>query len=646
MQTADRIERTPTTGAALVKQARQLFFEEGTLPSGLVNDAVWRSWQRCAGGGCRAGDTVPFNPVRGNGVAELLEINRHLILAAGPTFLRLEQAFRGSEYGLLLTDRTGMGVAVHGPIDKCGKLLRQALRPGVDLSERSAGTNAMATAMAEERAVAILGAEHYFVQNNTFQCVAAPIFGPDGRLVGSLDITRDTPLPQFGVLSLIVDGAAAIETALFQQQRAHLTLTLHWRSDHSEQSGNAMLAFGADGEVLGASRAARRLLELADTIAGLGFGHLFRGSYAACVDAFAAHPGPQPLTLQSGLRVYARAVQAPRELVAAPARAGRAAVAQQRAVVPGASLPDFGDAGTELALQRSLRALQAGLPVLLLGETGTGKEVAARALHGSSGASDGPFIAINCGAIPRELIEGELFGYADGAYTGARRGGARGRIEEADGGTLFLDEIGDMPLELQTRLLRVLESREVTRLGESRARKLDFQLISATHQDLDALVCAQRFRSDLYFRLGGMQLYLPPLRQRSDLHTLIEVLLEEEGIGPGRLAPDCRAVLAACPWPGNTRQLRTTLRFARAMADPGGPIGLQHLPDSVRTAAAAAAPGHDLVAAPGAPSTQLKELADEVINRALIQADGKVSNAARQLGISRATLHRWINKQR
>jgi transcriptional regulator of acetoin/glycerol metabolism len=636
MRTADHIARNPTTGLALVSRARELFFEEGTLPSGLVNDAVWRSWQRCASGGGRVGDTVPFNPVGGSGVTELLEANRNLIAAAQPTFRRLEQAFRGSAYGLLLTDRTGMGVAVHGPIDDCGKLVRQALRPGVDLSERSVGTNAMAAAMAEERAVAILGAEHYFVQNSSFQCVAAPIFGPDGRLVGSIDITRDTPLPQFGVLSLIVDGAAAIEAALFQQLRPHLALTLHWRSDDSGQAGGAMLAFGPDGELLGASRAARWLLELADDTAGLRFGHLFQGSYAACVDALRAHPGPQPLTLQSGLRVHARGVSVPRGPVAMPARAGGRS----------APLPDFGDAGIELALQRSLRALQAGLPVSLLGETGTGKEVAARALHAGSGVSEGPFIAINCGAIPRDLIEGELFGHADGAYTGARRGGARGKIEEADGGTLFLDEIGDMPLELQTRLLRVLESREVTRLGESRARKVDFQLVSATHQDLEALVSAQRFRSDLYFRLSGMQLHLPPLRQRSDLDRLIEVLLEEEGIAPGRLAPDCRAALVAYAWPGNTRQLRTALRFAGAMAEPGEPIGLQHLPDSVRIGAAAAKPGHELAAGPRATSTQLKDLADEVINRALIEADGNVSNAARQLGISRATLHRWINKQR
>jgi transcriptional regulator of acetoin/glycerol metabolism len=143
-----------------------------------------------------------------------------------------------------------------------------------------------------------------------------------------------------------------------------------------------------------------------------------------------------------------------------------------------------------------------------------------------------------------------------------------------------------------------------------------------------------------------MQLHLPPLRQRSDLDRLIEVLLEEEGIAPGRLAPDCRAALVAYAWPGNTRQLRTALRFAGAMAEPGEPIGLQHLPDSVRIGAAAAKPGHELAAGPRATSTQLKDLADEVINRALIEADGNVSNAARQLGISRATLHRWINKQR
>jgi transcriptional regulator with PAS, ATPase and Fis domain len=336
------------------------------------------------------------------------------------------------------------------------------------------------------------------------------------------------------------------------------------------------------------------------------------------------------MCLQSGLRVYAKVV-------------GGAArrVALQVPSLPdhAAALPDFGDLDTAAALRRSLRALNAGLPVMLLGETGTGKEVAARALHDHSGASAGPFVAINCGAIPRDLIEGELFGYADGAYTGARRGGARGRIEEANGGTLFLDEIGDMPLELQTRLLRVLENREVTRLGESRSRKLDFQLVSATHQDVAMQVQGNRFRSDLYFRLNGMQLCLPPLRRRNNLGALIDVLLAAEGISADRLSRECRDALLRHDWPGNTRELRTALRYANAMAEPDEMIDVGHVPGLTQ-----AARGANDALVPG--TAVLKELNNEAILRALELAGGNVSAAARALGISRATLHRWRNRRR
>lgn len=616
---------------ASVNQARRIFFDEGRQPEGLVGDAVWRSWQRCSSNGLRDSDKVVYQPLLDVRVGELIERNRHLIAAAQPTFQQLAHALSGNDYGLLLTDPFGTAVAVHGPVANCNRMIRDALRLGVDLSERCIGTSAMAVAMAEEQPVAVLGAEHFFLQNLRFQCVAAPIFGPDGRLVGSIDFTRDTPLPRFGALSLMRDSAAAIETALFLQQRAPLTICLHWNAGDGARSSQVLLSFGIDGEVLGASRAARTLLELADVTDHMHFDDVFQGGYARFRDGLNARRGALDLSLHSGLRVYASVVGAPpRAAVPAPVTPARQA----------GGLPEFGDPEIAAALHRSLRALKAGLPVLLLGETGTGKEVAARALHEHSSASDGPFIAINCGAIPRELIEGELFGYADGAYTGARRGGAKGRIEEANGGTLFLDEIGDMPLELQTRLLRVLENREVSRLGESRTRKLDFQLVSATHQDLAAQVQEQRFRSDLYFRLSGMQLCLPPLRRRADLGELVDVLLGSEGIASGRLSKQCRAVLLRYDWPGNARELRTALRYANAMAEPDEMLEVEHLPELVRRGRPVVASVHT------AGTTVLKESNDEMIQRALEQAGGNVSNAARQLGISRATLHRWRNRQR
>ncbi|KAF3997625.1 sigma-54-dependent Fis family transcriptional regulator [Glaciimonas immobilis] len=627
--------------SAAVTQARQLFFEEGTLPNGLVHDAVWRSWQRCLGDGRKAGEVMAFNPIRRNSVAGLLERNRQLIIASEPAILLLAKAMTCTGYGILLTDRDGVCLAVSGPIEHCGNMLRQALCPGVDLSERAIGTNAMATAMAEGLPIGIFGGEHFFAQNETFQCVAAPIFDPHGTLVGSIDITRDAPGAQFGALSLMLDCAAAIETSLFLQSPAHITIGLNWRADANDKFSVVIVAFGKDGEVQAINRAARRFLGIGATVSGLRYQDLFQGNFAGLMDAIKTARHPIPLTLQSGLCLFAQPLfLKPHETVTVRSSAANAPLKQT-------VMPAFGDAAIQLSLHRSIRALSAGLPILIQGETGTGKEVAARALHANSAGCKGPFIAINCGAIPRDLIEGELFGYADGAYTGARRGGAKGKIEDANGGTLFLDEIGDMPIDLQTRLLRVLESREVTRLGESTLRKLDIQLISATHQDLDTLVLEKRFRSDLYFRLNGMMLYLPPLRLRSDLSTLIDALLSEEGIDPARLAVDKRLTLESYPWPGNTRELRTALRFAQVMADDLAPILLCHLPDAVR----------GLKSAPSllpASSQQLqgeivavkplKELASEVITSALYESKGNITCAALQLGISRATLHRWLNK--
>jgi transcriptional regulator of acetoin/glycerol metabolism len=626
-------------GAAATR-ARQLFFERGTSPEGLIHDAILRSWQRCERQGRHAGESIVFNQVGRSGLNELLERHRQLLRAAEPAIHQLAQSMSGTGYGIILTDSSGTCLAAHGPIDTCGRSMRQALRPGVDLSENAIGTNAMCAAMSESRPIGIFGAEHYFVQHQSIQCIAAPIFSPDGAPLGAIDISRDTPGPQFGTLSMMLDCAAAIENTLLLETPAHLVIGLHWRADAGEQFGQALVAFGNDGEILALNRGARRLLGPGPAPAGLRYADLFCGTFGTLLLHLARSPHPVQLTLQSGLRIFACARTPARPASAAP----RSPACSRADAAPG---HEFGDDRVHTALRHAIRALDAGLPVMISGETGTGKEVAAHALHRGSACATGPFVAINCGAIPRELIEGELFGYADGAFTGARRGGAKGRIEEADGGTLFLDEIGDMPLDLQTRLLRVLESRQVTRLGESTPRNLAIQLISATHQDLDLLVREQRFRSDLYFRLSGMPLALPPLRERSDLDALIDTLLAAEGIAPQRLTPSARAALVRHSWPGNARELRTALRFAQAMADAGADILCAHLPAAVTREAAAVtstpAPSATVADVP-AVARSLKEVEWASMCTALAAAGGNVTAAARMLGISRATLHRRLKE--
>jgi len=227
--------------------------------------------------------------------------------------------------------------------------------------------------------------------------------------------------------------------------------------------------------------------------------------------------------------------------------------------------------------QTACKVIKKGIPVLLHGETGSGKEVFARLVHEHSPHASGEFVAVNCASIPESLIEAELFGYRAGAFTGAQRSGRRGKVLQADKGTLFLDEIGDMPLDLQARLLRVLDERRVTPLGSEEAQDVSFQLLSASHRDLAELVAQGRFREDLYYRLNGIELSLPALRERSDRRALILGILAEEAGDEVRLSAEADALLMGYAWPGNVRQLRHVLRTAVALMD-GVMVLLEHLP--------------------------------------------------------------------
>ena len=284
------------------------------------------------------------------------------------------------------------------------------------------------------------------------------------------------------------------------------------------------------------------------------------------------------------------------------------------------------------------------IPLLIQGESGVGKEFFARAVHDSGPRRDGPFVAINCAAVPENLIEAELFGYAPGAFTGARREGSMGRLREAHGGTLFLDEVGDMPQGMQSRLLRVLQERQVTPLGGGRPVEVDFILICATHRNLREEADQGRFRSDLYYRINGLAVQLPPLRERSDFGVLTEQLLTSfNPEGDIRLAPDLMAQLSRHAWPGNLRQYASVLRTASAMLDPHEEyIGWQHLPDDMREELGVLAQPA-LRQNAGDPSHNLEELSRVAIRQAMESSCGNISQAARRLGISRQTLYRKLN---
>ena len=266
----------------------------------------------------------------------------------------------------------------------------------------------------------------------------------------------------------------------------------------------------------------------------------------------------------------------------APARS----LAERQIPAPLAALSG-GDPVLDRQIERAARLLNSPVSLLITGETGSGKEFFAKAVHSASERRARPFVAVNCAAIPETLIESELFGHLPGSFSGAGPKGKRGLIQEADGGTLFLDEIGDMPRSLQARLLRVLAEREVLPIGATRPVAVNIRVIAATHADLEALVREGRFRDDLYYRLNGAHLPLPPLRERRDLGWMIDRLLQHDlprGHSAPQLGAEARAWLLAHRWPGNLRELRNVLDYARSVAGPG-PIELSDLPDGLRAAA-------------------------------------------------------------
>jgi transcriptional regulator with PAS, ATPase and Fis domain len=315
---------------------------------------------------------------------------------------------------------------------------------------------------------------------------------------------------------------------------------------------------------------------------------------------------------------------------------------------------ELGDPGMQKIITRVRKVLGHDIPVMLQGASGTGKELFAQAMHHSSQRRNGPFVALNCAALPENLIEAELFGYQDGAFTGARRKGNLGKIRQSDGGTLFLDEIGDMPLQLQARLLRVLQERAVTPLGDTKSYQVDFAVVCATNRKIREEIAAGRFREDLYYRLNGLLVSLPPLKERKDLLALARSIIDEM-VFPGRavrLSQEVTDIFVRYPWPGNIRQMHNVLRTAVVLLGIDNEITVDHLSEDFleqyqQCVSLPVSPETGEEAAPVPDSGDLPYLSRVemlAIQKTVRECGGNISAAARKLGICRNTLYRKLNQ--
>lgn len=629
---------TQLTPFQRLSEARKTFFQEGNLPTGLIDEAILSSWRRCINQHKSVTERVVYASLPHSSFKELLHINRKLIEAANVPLEQLHRTVSGAGYALLLTDHLGHALNTYQASSQSDRLIKQAFRPGVNLSEQYIGTSAMSCALTEGRPIAVSGPEHYFSVNQILNCAAAPIIAPDGQVIGSIDITREHTLALGSALSLVTQCARVIEGRLLTQLAPYLMLQLSWQQQ-GPTTCDMLIALGPEGEILGMTPKVREVVGLSVGYGPTSFQELFGLRFGDLVDSARGQRPPLLGQIHSGLSfaLHPTLHQKP-YLIEVTARPSR----PRTEPMSTALLPSFGDPSLTERFPLALRAMNRGLPVLIQGETGTGKEVMAKALHDQSDKRSGEFVAINCAAIPETLIEGELFGHTDGAYTGARRGGAAGKIEQADGGTLFLDEIGDMPLALQSRLLRALESQEVTRLGASTTKRLNFQLLCATHRDLSAAVAQGEFRDDLLYRIKGMPLWIPPLRERSELNEFLLEQCDQVTEGRRQLSQDALKILRAYDWPGNVRELRHTLTHADVLAeDSHDLIQPCYLPvDIVKKSS------HRTSLLGEREVGTLKSLEIEAIEVALEQARGDVNKAAKHLGIGRATLYRRLKETR
>ncbi|UTD56604.1 sigma-54-dependent Fis family transcriptional regulator [Halomonas sp. MS1] len=645
------ISKTVLRTPDVIRQAREHLLRDQQLPMGMLDASIDRSWQRCIEHGLQLGSLPELPRLDSSELRTQREMHRRLIELADPLIRRVTEDLRGCQLLLATPDATvlksyGQRFVLND---------RFHIGAGINLDERWFGTNAPALALIERAPVLVKSCEHLLFPDNPVSCVAAPLFDLNGDCLGLIDLTfeADHPRPEI-FLRRVQQLTGALEQRLFfhhYQQR--WVLQVHASLAELDSVSCGLVAMNDSGLILAVdSQAAQWLGEASASLIGRHIEELLGNSWKEICRQCERCSVLLGLPL-TGAQLVGR--------LNPPDQWQPAILSGEATVRPASPEPSL-SRGLEALVEdwpealarearRACRALEAGLPVLLQGKTGTGKEQLARALHSSLGEQL-PFVALNCAALPESLIEAELFGYVEGAFTGARKGGYSGRLVQANGGTLMLDEIGDMPLALQARLLRVLQERVVTPLGDHREVPIDCRVIAASHRDLESLVTTGDFREDLFYRLAGVVVELPTLNEQADLAGQIRqhwaALCRQHGRS---LALDESLVecLTGYLWPGNWRELIHCLEAALVGAEPEcqrltieglSPRWQRKLAQSTDNSARNTVTPEGL----GNGCQELREMERTHMVRTLEAHGGNMTAAARTLGISRSTLYRRLGE--
>ncbi|ENP0873289.1 sigma-54-dependent Fis family transcriptional regulator [Vibrio parahaemolyticus] len=516
------------------------------------------------------------------------------------------QLFAHSDSRLILTDADGVIIGSWGQPKFREKLTEIALSSGACWQEKVKGTNAIGTAIIEAKPVSVIGDQHFIQHHRFISCSANPIFDHLGHLIGVLDITSEQKKHDFSTQVLVQNMVLQVENQLLNLiPQGHIRVDLACEKGLLNSGWQGIIIANEDGQILAHNQVASQLLAQQNVI-GQSLDDILSIQSADHPFVFKT----KPLTDK---KVKSRSVTASNDL-------------------------HYGDSTVEHCWQQANRVIDKDISLLILGETGVGKNEFVKALHKNSQRKTGPLVSVNCGALPKDLVESELFGYVAGAFTGANSKGYQGKIRQAHKGTLFLDEIADLPLEAQSRLLHVLQDKTVLPVGSNQSVQVDTQIIAATHKDLDSLVSEGLFRQDLYYRLNGLIIELPRFEERDDKQQLIANIHRRHAESEQQLCPHLLSLLLSYSWPGNLRELDSLIKVSALMAQGEETLDLAHVPTHLSKKLSQA---QDVKTA-AEPTLKLRATVEDKLLKTYQANQGNISKTSRMLGVSRNTIYRKL----
>jgi len=607
-----------------------LIAKNGVLPSDFFRQEIRTSWERCFKLGLDPHDIPKLDMVNESALVQLREQNELVRRLALIEMKNLHQQIAGSNFIIIFANREGIILDEISEDIATPDTTASRTAPGNIWSEDIKGTNALGLVSCSCEPRIVHGSEHYFERYSDLTCAAAPIFDPCGEMTGIIDATSDCRSRQRHTLALVKMSCLTIENSLFRNcYMEKLIIEFHSRHEFLGTLHSGMLAFEQDGSLVRPNRQANFLLQGIPLNPKTHFNEIFSTPFGEFLNS-----------LHRSLLVHLTDTKGSSFAVKAfnfhPHRFYNIPVSPPKKTIKQLGMV-YDDPEVESTVKMVERAVQVNAPILMRGETGTGKELLARYAHMASGRK-GDFVAVNCSALTETLIESELFGYTDGAFTGAVRGGSVGLVQQADKGTLFLDEIGVMPVQFQVKLLRFLDRWQIRRVGATVDIQLNIQLVSASNSDLTGAIQSGKFRSDLFYRINAVEVVLPPLRERTDFNLIVKTILETFD-KPPQLEMEALELLASHHWPGNIRELKNFLTRLSIFTGVEKEISsakdiqslLRNLPSKISEKN---------------KRGNLAEQERDIVLSVYARHKGNISAVARELGISRNKVYKKLKEAR